>query len=151
MWNHEFKESLPTKSTAELEQIIHGVRELFYAFVFLGLAWYTWNGLWAWLMTIILIIEILLTAWDFVVEDQTRILSPTERVTHLVLSMGGGAYVALLVPILWQWSNEATSLQNANFGYISITLSILGIGVFIWGLRDLYSGIQLRKLNLSTT
>ena len=151
MWNHEYKESLPTKSTAELEQVIHGVREIFYAFVFLGLAWYTWNGLWVWVMTIILIIEILLTAWDFVVEDQTRKLSPTERVTHLVLSMGGGAYVALLAPILWQWSNEVSSLQNANYGYISITLSILGIGVFIWGVRDLYSGIQLRKLNLSAT
>ncbi len=149
MWNHEFKEKLPNKPSAALEQKIHGVRELLYAVIFLGLAWYSWNGLWAWAMAAILIIEILLTAWDFIIEDQTRKLSPVERVTHLVLSMGGGAYVALLIPVLWQWSLEASYLQSVNYGYTSVALSVLGIGVFCWGLRDLYSGIQLRKISYS--
>src|SRR5688572_18720939 len=99
MWNHEWKERLPGRPSAALEQKIHGVRELFYAVVFIGLAWYEWHGAWAWGFLGVLASEILLTAWDFVVEDRTRRLGATERVTHLVLSMTGGAYVALLLPV----------------------------------------------------
>lgn len=150
MWNHEIQEKLPSTSSAALEQKIHGVRELLYAVIFLGLAWYSWNGLWAWVMTVILIIEILLTAWDFVTEDKTRKLSPTERITHLVLSMGGGAYVALLIPFLWQWSNESSGLLSINYGYLSIILSVLGFGVFSWGIRDLHAGFQLDKVKYSS-
>ncbi|KHD08072.1 hypothetical protein PN36_29625 [Candidatus Thiomargarita nelsonii] len=148
IWNHEYKESLPSKPSAALEQKIHGIRELFYAIIFLGLAWYSWHGFWAWVMAGILLIEIILTAWDFVTEDQTRQLSPTERITHLILSMTGGAYVALLIPILWQWSNEVSSLQSANYGFLSIVVSVFGIGVFGWAVRDLKSGFQLSQVHL---
>jgi hypothetical protein len=90
LWNHEWKEKLPSKLNAALEQKIHGVRELFYAVVFLGLAWLSWNGIWAYVLFAIILIEIALTAWDFVVEDKTRTLSSAERITHLLLSMTGG-------------------------------------------------------------
>lgn len=68
IWHHEWKERLPARAESALEQKIHGVRELFYAVVFLGLAWYAW------------------------------------------------------------------------------LLSLMGIGVFAWGLRDLWSGLRLRGL-----
>jgi hypothetical protein len=41
-------------------------------------------------------IEIVLTLWDFVVEDGSRLLPPTERVTHTVLAINAGAFIALL-------------------------------------------------------
>ena len=144
-WNHEWKEKLPDKPSAALEQKIHGVRELFYAVVFIGLAWYTWQGLWAWIFFAVLIIEILLTAWDFVIEDQTRKLSPTERITHLVLSMMGGAYVALLIPVLLAWANLPTALVYTEHGIISWILTLLGTGVFLWGMRDMLSGLSLSR------
>jgi hypothetical protein len=100
IWNHELKERFPSKRTAALEQKIHGIRELLYAVVFLGLAWYLWQGVWAWLMFSVIAIEVILTALDFVIEDQTRLLSPLERITHLVLSMVGCAYFAMLMPVL---------------------------------------------------
>lgn len=143
LWHHEWKEKLPTKPTAALEQKIHGLRELFYAVVFLGLAWLAWNGIWAWGLFGVIIIEALLTAWDFVTEDKTRVLSPTERITHLVLSMTGGAYVAFLIPVLIDWSHLPTALVGIEYGISSWVLSVLGVGVFAWGLRDLWSGMAL--------
>lgn len=94
----------------------------------------------------ILVLEIILTAWDFVVEDKTRNLSPTERITHLVLSMVGGAYVALLIPVLLDWSLQPTQLNWVEYGIGSWLLTGFGFGVFAWGIRDLWSGLVLSML-----
>src|SRR5688572_22553353 len=96
--NHEWREGLPRRASAMLEEAIHGVREVLYAVVFAGLAWFEWHGAWALVFSGVLLIEVLLTAWDFVEEDRTRKVSAIERVMHLMLSMGGGAYCALLLP-----------------------------------------------------
>lgn len=143
-WHHEWKERLPTRAESALEQKIHGVRELFYAVVFIGLAWYAWLGWYAWLFAAVVALEIWLTAWDFVVEDRSRRLSATERVTHLILSINGGAYLALLFPHWLDWSKQPTALVGVDFGWQSWLLSMMGVGVFAWGLRDLYSGLQLK-------
>lgn len=144
-WNHEWKEKLPGKLSANLEQKIHGLRELLYAVIFIGLAWYSWNGFFAWVLFGLLIIEILLTAWDFVIEDKTRSLGPNERVIHLTLSMGGGAYVALLIPVLLRWSQQSSGMEHIDYGILSWILTLLGTGVFIWGVRDYLSGIRLGR------
>lgn len=138
------KEKLPHQVSASLEQKIHGIREIIYAFVFLGMAWFELRGIWAWVLAVIILIEVLLTAWDFVVEDRTRVLSPSERITHLVLSMNGGAYVALLIPVLWQWSQLPTGLYTVDYATHSLFLSLLGIGVLLWGIRDMIAGYQLQ-------
>lgn len=148
LWNHEWREKLPTRPSAELEQKIHGIRELFYALLFIGLAWFCWNGFWAWGLFTVIAIEIALTAWDFVTEDKTRVLSPTERITHLVLSMTGGAYVALLIPVLISWSHLPTDIVSIDYGIRSWILTFLGLGVFAWGIRDILSGFVLARLNL---
>lgn len=111
--------------------------------LFLGLAWLSWHGIWAWILFGIIVIEVLLTAWDFVTEDKTRTLSPTERVTHLILSMTGGAYVALLIPVLIEWSDSPSMLVGTEYGVHSWVLTVLGVGVFLWGVRDLWSGLAL--------
>ncbi len=150
LWNHEWKEKLPSKSTAMLEQKIHGVRELFYTVVFIGLAWFTWNGIWAYVLFAVILIEVALTAWDFVIEDQTRILSLTERITHLVLSMTGGAYVAFLIPVLFEWSHMPSAIANIDYGIRSLILSVLGLGVFVWGIKDLWCGFRIGGNNYKT-
>jgi phosphatidylglycerophosphate synthase len=118
-----------------------------YAVVFFGLAWYSWQGLWAWVFFMLIVVEILLTAWDFVVEDQTRKLSPIERITHLILSMNGGAYVGFLVPLFLIWSTLLGKLSPVNYGLSSLLLTALGTGVLAWSIRDLRSGIKLSKSN----
>jgi hypothetical protein len=143
LWNHEYKEKLPQQPSAALEQKIHGVRELLYAFVFFALAGFEWHGYWALLLSVILIIEMLLTAWDFIIEDQTRRLSSVERTTHLILSMNGGAYITLLVPLLWDWASESPRLLAINYGSLSYLLVFFGFTVLVWGIRDLIAGIRL--------
>lgn len=135
--NHEWREGLPQRPGAALEEAIHGVRELLYAVVFAGLAWFEWRGAFAWLLAGVLLAEVALTAWDFVEEDRTRRLSATERLMHLALSMGGGAYCALLVPVLWRWHGEAAALHRVDYGPVSWLLSAMAIGVLAWGVRDL--------------
>ena len=143
LWNHEYQEKLPQKPSAALEQKIHGVRELLYAFVFFALASFEWHGYWAVLLSLVLIIEILLTAWDFIIEDQTRRLTAVERITHLVLSINGGAYLALLAPQLWGWASESSQLINIEYGSLSTLLIFFGFAVLVWGIRDLIAGIRL--------
>lgn len=145
IWNHEWKERLPSKPSAALEQKIHGIRELFYAVMFIGLAWQLWQGFWAWIFFCVLVIEVVLTAWDFVTEDKTRVLSAPERVTHLILSMVGGAYIAFLIPVLLDWSNLPSGFVSVEYGLRSWILTLFGIGVFAWGVRDLISGLVLSK------
>ena len=134
--NHEWREGLPHRPGAALEEAIHGARELLYALVFAGLAWFEWRGAFALVFAGVLLAEVALTAWDFVEEDRTRRLSATERLMHLALSMGGGAYCALLVPVLWRWHGEATALHFVNYGAVSWLLSIMAAGVLAWGVRD---------------
>lgn len=134
--NHEWREDLPHRPGAALEQAIHGARELLYAVVFAGLAWFEWHGAYAWLLAGVLLVEVVLTAWDFVEEDRTRRLSATERLMHLALSMGGGAYCALLIPVLLRWQQQATALQVSAHGPLSWLLSAMAVGVLIWGVRD---------------
>ena len=143
--NHEWWERLPQCPTAMLEQWIHGIRELFYAVVFAGLACFEWHGAWAWLFAGILLIEVMLTGWDFVQEDRTRVLSATERLMHLALSMGGGAYCALLIPVLIGWSELTTALVPHFYGVYSGLLLTMAVGVLAWGVRDLLAGLRLYR------
>lgn len=143
LWNHEYQEKLPQQPSAALEQKIHGVRELFYAFVFFGLASFEWHGYWAILLSVLLVIEMILTAWDFIIEDQTRRLSAVERTTHLILSMNGGAFIALLVPLLWNWAYESPRLLAVDYGPLFHLLIFFSFAVWVWRIRDLIAGMRL--------
>lgn len=146
LWHHEHCFRLPQQPQAALEQKIHGLRELLYAVIFIGLAWKTWLGLWAIVLMAVLSIEVLLTAWDFVVEDQTRRLGASERITHLLLSMLGGVYLAYLIPVLVDWAQQPTQLATVDYGLRSWILTGLGGGVLFWAVRDFKSGLALSQL-----
>lgn len=145
LWNHEWKENLPNRPAAVTEQFIHGARELLLACLFVGLAWFEWHGLLAWVIAALLATEIVLTGWDYIVEDRTRVLSPNEAVLHLMLSMGGGACVALLVPELLHWADLPDALILTGYGMASWMLTLSGIGAFIWSIRDFLSAAKLSR------
>lgn len=144
--NHEWKENLPNRPAAATEQFIHGARELLLACLFIGLAWFEWKGAMAWVIIALLAAEIALTGWDYIVEDKTRILSPNETILHLMLSMGGGACVALLIPELLQWSVLPDGLNLTGYGIASWVLTLSGAGAFIWSIRDFRSAARLSSL-----
>jgi hypothetical protein len=143
IWHHEWKERLPHRWGARREQLIHGARELQYAVFFIGIAWWEWQGTLAWLPVFVVGIELILTGWDFVEEDRTRRLCPTERIAHLILSMNGGIYLAWSAPIWHQWAASPTGLIAVSYGMRSWALTVLALGVCLWGIRDLLSGWRL--------
>ncbi len=142
LWNHEYKERLPHWPLAALEQKIHGARELLYGGIFFALAFAEWHGLWAGALILVLLIELLLTACDFVVEDRTRKLAAVERVPHLLLSVNGGAYLALLAPLLASWLSEPDRIVAVDYGLPSTVLGVFGLAVLGWGVRDLAAGFR---------
>lgn len=145
-YNHEWDAKLPSQRSAILELRIHSLRSVLYAIVFAGLAWFKWIGAMAIVFLALIVIEIGLTLWDFVVEDRTRRLSPHERITHTILAMNGGAYVAFLVYVIFtDWLGRTTALEPADYGWISFVMSAYTLGVLLSGIRDGFAARRLAR------
>ncbi|WP_272874385.1 TIGR01777 family oxidoreductase [Pseudaestuariivita rosea] len=145
--HHEGTERLAWRPSQRRELQLHGVRNFFYAVIFLTFAWIEPHGVWTMILAGILIVEVLITLWDFVEEDLTRKLPGTERINHTLLALNYGAILALAAPILWTWSQMPTALLPANYGWWSVfaTLSALGVGIF--SLRDLLAAQRSERLD----
>jgi uncharacterized protein (TIGR01777 family) len=136
IYHHELTEALPQRPTARRELAIHAVRAMIYGVLFLGLSAWVWQGAWAFALLVLFGVEIALTLWDFVVEDQTRLLPATERVTHTVLAVNGGAFICLLLLSWPEWAAAPTGFSYAPQGWLSVFLAVCGVGVFASGVRD---------------
>ncbi len=149
LYHHEFKVALHQQLTARLELFIHAIRAVLYGVLFIGLAWFEWHGHWIWLLIGIVLIEIGLTLWDFVVEDKTRLLPNSERITHTLLAINGGALFTLLALTLPNWFAQDTSFAATDYGWRSWFLMLAGIGVVISGIRDGFAAWQVQRLHLN--
>ena len=148
LYHHELKVALPRCPTARLELAIHAVRSLLYGVVFMGLAWFEWGGYWALLLIGIVLVEVVLTLWDFVIEDTTRLLPKSERITHTLLAINGGAAFVLLAIHLPEWFHRPTALYAVDYGWRSWFLSVSAIGVAVSGLRDALAAWSVQRLDL---
>ena len=145
LYHHELTEALPGRATAGRELAIHALRALIYSALFIGLAFWRFDGAWAALLLAVLAVEIVLTLWDFVVEDQTRLLPATERVTHTILAINGGAFITLLVLNMPEWLALPTALTWQPQGGLTAFLALCGVGVGISGLRDGFAARAIGK------
>ena len=145
IYHHELTERLPWQPTAAKELKLHGVRNFFYSIIFISLAWIAWEGVFAWIFFAILLIEVVITLMDFVEEDKSRKLPATERITHTILALNYGVILALLIPILWQWSQASSGFSRMNFGVLSWIMTLYAVGVFVWAWRDLLRGLAFSK------
>jgi len=136
LWHHELSERLPGKREARVEVALHSGRELCYALLFAGLAWWTWRGAWAAAVVALLVIEVCVTLADFVVEDRTRRLPTTERVLHTVLAINFGAMLAVLAPTLLAWALLPSALARVDYGFASWLLTAAAAGVLAWSVRN---------------
>lgn len=136
LYHHELTEALPGRASAARELSIHAARAMIYSALFIGLSAWAFHGLWALALLLVFVVEIVLTLWDFVVEDRTRLLPATERVTHTVLAMNGGAFIALLALNTPQWLALPTALVWQPQGALGLFLALCGVGVGVSGLRD---------------
>ncbi|WP_282605028.1 TIGR01777 family oxidoreductase [Pelagibius sp. Alg239-R121] len=143
LWHHEITEKLSSKPDARAELKLHTIREFLYAVIFIGIAWFAWQGAWAFVLLVLLAIEVLVTLWDFVIEDQTRKLPKFERIIHTVLAVNFGAILAFFLPVVWQWSGAESGFTAVNYGALSWIMTAYGLGVFAWALYDLWVVVRL--------
>jgi phosphatidylglycerophosphate synthase len=106
------------------------------------------HGLWAVVLATVLSSEIVLTMADFVVERRAR--KPMgdvyggERITHAVMGIVYGAMLANLLPVLWRWRQLPTALvPGAAPELLRWSLTVMAVGVFLSGLRDLYAALGM--------
>jgi hypothetical protein len=143
LWHHELQAKLPQRLSARRELALHAVREAIYGVVFIGLAWWQWQGVLAVLLAGLLGIEVVVTLADFLEEDRSRSLPPFERVLHTLLTISYGLFLAVFAPVLWGWAQQPTRLLPADNGGWAPLLTLYGVGVLAWSLRNL---IAVRRL-----
>ena len=151
VYYHEWRARLPAGGrTAAPELRIHAVRDFLYAVIFTTLPWFSWQGAWAFVLGVILLSEIVLTLWDFVIEKIARKelgdVFAGERVTHAVMGIIYGAMLAHLIPTLIEWAGQPTAFVRSPAPVpetLRIALTLMGVGVLLSGLRDLYASFGL--------
>ena len=146
LYHHELTERLPWRRAQADELRLHGVRNLIYAVLFVGFGLTQPQGLFAAAILVLLVAELLITLWDFVEEDRTRALPPSERVTHTLLALNYGAILTLLVPVLLTWAQAPSALPRADHGLWGAFMALSGAGVAVFGLRDLAASARLRRI-----
>lgn len=145
LYHHELTEALPGRAGAARELAIHAVRAVIYSALFIGLSAWAFQGVWALVLLAVFGIEIVLTLWDFVVEDRTRLLPATERVTHTLLAMNGGAVIALLALDARVALQLPTALVWQSQGPLGLFLFACGLGVGVSGVRDAFAAAALAR------
>lgn len=145
LYYHEYRLRLPAQPFARQELRLHALRDFAYALLFGTIGWLTWNGLLAYLFLLVLLLEIVLTLSDFLEEDRVRKLPPGERVMHAIMGILYGLFLAYLLPSVFQWRLEPTGFGRAHYGLLSILLSVMAVGVFLSGVRDLVSAQKKRE------
>lgn len=146
VYHHEIMERLPWKPSARKEQIAHAARGGLYGIVFATLAGVTPTGAFALALGGILGIEAFLTAYDFVLEDMSRKLAWTERVTHTFLTLNFGVVLALWAPIIFgNWAHQPTGIHFENYGLPTLFYSLTVVGVVFWMFRDFFAANRIAK------
>jgi len=146
LFHHEFSEKLAWQPSAQNELKLHAIRNFIYSGLFLCFAWGVPHGLFALLAIGFILIEVVITLWDFVEEDLSRKLPPSERVLHTLLALNYGAILALLMPALWGLFKLNTAYVPIYYGWGSWVLTFAGIGVFVFGVRDTLAANRLSHL-----
>ena len=142
LYYHEYKLRLAHGDHTNTELRLHAARDFAYAIIIGTLGWATWLGPFAYILAALLLLEIIITLWDFVEEDQIRKLPPGERIMHTIMGIVYGAFLAYLAPELLRWTQEPLGFGPAYHGFPAWVLSIVAIGVFLSGVRDLTASFK---------
>jgi len=136
---HEAVLHLPSKPNARGELRLHAARDFVYALLFASLAWSRLDGAFSVTIAVLLAVEIAITLADFITEDRTRKLPAGERSMHAVMGIVYGVFLTLLAPTLYAWFRLPTRIEPASYGWLSIAMTALAVGVLLSGLRDLFA------------
>lgn len=148
-YHHEIRIALPQKRSARVELMIHGIRAVLYGLLFFAIAHFAFLGGWIIAIALLIVIEVLLTLWDFVVEDGSRKLPPTERVLHTLLAINGGAIFGFYGVVLANWAQFDTAIIKIDLGWQGWILTLFALGVFLSGVRDLLASVRWQSKPLT--
>ena len=149
LYYHEWRARLPARgATAAPELRLHAARAFFYGVLFSTLPWVEWRGGWVWVLAAVIVAEIVLTLWDFIVEIVVRRelgdVYAGERVTHAIMGILYGAMLACLIPALRQWAALPTAFAGVPAPVapaLRWALTVMAVGVTLSGARDLYAAL----------
>jgi hypothetical protein len=152
LYYHEWRARLPVLGrSARPELQLHALRDFVYAILFFTLPWLAWQGWYVIALAALLFIEIVLTLWDFVVEDWVRKplggLYPGERIMHAIMGIVYGAMLASIVPTFLIWWSKPTGLLNSPPPFpeaLRWTMAVMAVGVLLSGIRDVCAAVGLR-------
>jgi hypothetical protein len=144
--HHKGSERLAWRASQKHELRLHGVRNFFYAVIFLCFGWIEPHGVFTMILVGILVLEVFITLWDFVEEDLTRKLPATERVNHTLLALNYGAILALAAPYLWTWAHLPSALIPVSYGWWSVMATVSALGVGVFSARDLLAASRSDRL-----
>ena len=147
--HHEITERLAWKPNGTQELRLHAARNAFYALLFGVLGWLQPHGVFAHLLIAILVAEIGITLWDFVEEDRSRKLPPTERVLHTLLAINYGGLLALAFPALLIWATQPSALVPVSYGIGSLIMTTASIGCLGFTARDTFTSHRARRFKPS--
>jgi uncharacterized protein len=143
LYHHELTERLTWRRSQRRELMLHSVRNLLYAGLFITLGWFEPHGLWAFLVMVVLAAEIVITLIDFIEEDLSRKLPASERINHTLLTINYGAILAVAFPVLIGWSELQTDMVPALYGAGSVIAGLTACGLILFGVRDFAASRRL--------
>ena len=151
LYYHEWRARLPARGQAAAAELkLHAARDFLYAVLFGTLPWLAWQGFWVLILCAVILAEIILTLWDFIVEIAVRKalgdVYAGERVTHAIMGILYGGMLANLMPTLCHWWSLPCALVVALPsipGLLLWGLLVMAAGVFVSGVRDLYAALDL--------
>jgi hypothetical protein len=147
IYNHEWIERLPQRPSARVEIGVHSLRELNYACLFAGLAWFEWHGATAWIVIAMVALEVVVTCLDEFIDNATRILAPNERILHLLLAMNLGVIALLVVVLAADWMPRPSALTASGLAPAwRWLISALAIASLAWAVRDAFAWWWLRPV-----
>ena len=150
LYFHECKYRLPThglKVRGELR--LHSVRDFVYGILFLTLPFVKWQGYLAYVLCLLIALEVCITIWDFNIEVVERAdiggVANEERGLHLVMAVVYGFFLAHLLPHIISWSSLATTFgaQDDVAAGFRVLFIFFGLGVILSGIRDLAASYEI--------
>jgi uncharacterized protein len=147
LYHHELTERLAWRTSQRHELQLHSIRNFFYALLFLAFGWLEIYGVLAMLVIAVLAAEVVITLMDFVEEDLSRKLPPSERINHTLLAVNYGAILVLLLPVLIGWAGRPLGVRIVDHGWLGIAATVAAVGVAVFGLRDFAASRRLACLH----
>ena len=143
--NHEYLARLPRQPALWMEVRLHSIRELIFATIFIGLAWFEWHGWFAAVLAALFLAEVLISIVDTVLELDVRTLPVPERILHVLLFINLGTIIALLGPDAWHWFLQSSALVPTGHGIWSWVLSAQSALALGWCIRDARTQRRLKR------